>query len=334
MKDLKKSIKTILRESLNNSKTLNCTLIKLTDEIIAEVNKFQTVEKLLRAGGISISALDRAAYGFSTEDVKTLNPSQLKIKWKEDLQNVKHEIEVLNSKSGGRSLSETMKIWANSVDLTTPIDVSYEKNSFYIEDGHHRYFAAKILKKDLNVNLEIKMNPIITLAPLLSYDDFHRCLFNQVKNIPDNKLKESLNENVNNIVYKKSIDGDRTEIIAYKNNIKIGSLEMEILFDAYQYEFEDVFDEDTFNELYPGSEIIKIEYITVKDDYKNFGIGSELMKRGMALMKKNGYNQFYLNASPMGFEGLVTMDLVNFYKKFGFKELLNQGHNVLMGVSF
>ena len=36
----------------------------------------------------------------------------------------------------------------------------------------------------------------------------------------------------------------------------------------------------------------------------------------------------------MGFKGLGTMDLVDFYKKFGFKELLNQGHNFLMGVVF
>ncbi len=102
---------------------------------------------------------------------------------------------------------------------------------------------------------------------------------------------------------------------------------MEILFDAYQYEFDDVFDEDTFEELYPNSEIVKIEHIEIDDNYKNSGIGSELMK-------KNGYNQFYLNASPMGIKGLGTMDLVDFYKKFGFKELLNQGHNVLMGVVF
>ena len=54
----------------------------------------------------------------------------------------------------------------------------------------------------------------------------------------------------------------------------------------------------------------------------------------MGLMKGNGYNQFYLNASPIGFKGLGAMDLVYFYKKFGFKELLNQGHNVLMGVVF
>jgi hypothetical protein len=30
--------------------------------------------------------------------------------------------------------------------------------------------------------------------------------------------------------------------------------------------------------------------------------------------EKNGYNQFYLNASPMAFKGLGTMDLVDFYK--------------------
>jgi GNAT superfamily N-acetyltransferase len=152
-----------------------------------------------------------------------------------------------------------------------------------------------------------------------------------------NKVKsfnQFVNENVNNITYKKSVDEDRTTITAFINNKKVGSLSIEILFDAYQYEFEDVFDVDTFEELYPDSEIVKIEHIEVDDNYKNSGIGSELMKRGMELMKKNGYNQFYLNASPMGFKGLGTMDLVEFYKKFGFKELLNQGHNVLMGVVF
>jgi GNAT superfamily N-acetyltransferase len=147
-------------------------------------------------------------------------------------------------------------------------------------------------------------------------------------------FNQFVNENVNNITYKKSVDEDRTTITAFINNKKVGSLSIEILFYAYQYEFEDVFDEDTFDEIYPDSEIVKIEHIEVDDNYKNSGIGSELMKHGMKLMKKNGYNQFYLNASPIGFKGLGTMDLVEFYKKFGFKELLNQGHNVLMGVVF
>lgn len=156
-----------------------------------------------------------------------------------------------------------------------------------------------------------------------------RQMIDKVKN-----FKQFVNENVNNITFKESVDEDRTTITAYINNNKVGSLSMVILFDAYQYEFEDVFDEDIFDELYPDIEIVKIEHIEVDDNYKNSGIGSQLMKRGMQLMKKNGYNQFYLNASPMGFKGLGTMNLVDFYKKFGFKELLNQGHNVLMGVVF
>jgi GNAT superfamily N-acetyltransferase len=155
-----------------------------------------------------------------------------------------------------------------------------------------------------------------------------------LRNFIATTIREHFNESVSNITYKKSVDEDRTTITAFINDKKVGSLSMEVLFDAYQYEFDDVFDEDTFEELYPNSEIVKIEHVEVDDNYKNSGIGSELMKRGMELMKKNGYNQFYLNASPMGFKGLGTMDLVEFYKKFGFKELLNQGHNVLMGVVF
>jgi GNAT superfamily N-acetyltransferase len=156
----------------------------------------------------------------------------------------------------------------------------------------------------------------------------------ELKKLIETTIREYLNESLTNITYKKSVDEDRTKIIAYINKNKVGSLTMEILFDAYEYEFEDVFDEDTFNEIYTNEEIVKIEHIEVDDNYKNFGIGTELMKRGMSLMKKNGYNQFYLNASPMGFNGLDTMNLVNFYKKFGFEELLNQRHNVLMGVVF
>ncbi len=76
-----------------------------------------------------------------------------------------------------------MKIWASKIDLSEPIDVAYEKDKFYIEDGHHRYYAAKILNKKLKVNLEIKQNPIEKLAPSLSYDDFHRCVFKQIKNM-------------------------------------------------------------------------------------------------------------------------------------------------------
>ena len=172
--DLKKIIRKILNENFNEKNTINCIPINLTDEIINEVNKFETSEDLLRSGGISIEALDRAAHGFSSNDIKTLMPNQLNVKWKEDFKNVKFEQE----KSG---LSNV--VWAYKINLSEPIDVSYEKDKFFIEDGHHRFYAAQILNKPLNINLEIKMNPIVKLAPTLSYDDFHRCIFKQVKEI-------------------------------------------------------------------------------------------------------------------------------------------------------
>lgn len=153
-------------------KILACPYIRLNQEVERFVSGFDSSEKLLRAGGIPTEILDRLAYGFSESDIVELMPEKLKIKWKTDLENVKYEIQ----KSG-----KSPKSWASQVSLETPIDVSFEKDKFYIEDGHHRYVAAKILKKPLKVNLEIKSNPIKYLAPDLGYDDFHRCIFEQVK---------------------------------------------------------------------------------------------------------------------------------------------------------
>jgi len=71
--------------------------------------------------------------------------------------------------------------WARTVNLQEPIDVSYSKGKFWIEDGHHRYTAAKILNRSLNVNLEIKDNPIKKMSNGLGYDDFHQCIYQRVK---------------------------------------------------------------------------------------------------------------------------------------------------------
>lgn len=155
---------------------LNCQFpLKLTQELIDEVNKFNTSEELLRAGGISIETLDRAAFGFSADDIKTLMPNQLNIMWKDDYENV-----VWQQERSGLSKIE----YAKRINLSEPIDVIYEKDKFYVDDGYHRWFAAKTLNKPLNVSLTIKQNPIIKLTGnKMGYDDYHRCLFNQVKNI-------------------------------------------------------------------------------------------------------------------------------------------------------
>jgi hypothetical protein len=159
-----------------------CPVIELNDEVFAFVNKFNTDEEFLRSGGLPTKMLDRLAFGFSEEDMKTIDPKDLNIKWKDDMVNVKWE-----QKQSGLS----KKQWAEKINLSEPIDVIFEKNKFYIDDGHHRSYAALILNKPLNINLTIKTNPITKITPSLSYDQFHRCLFQQVKNM---KLQEQLNK--------------------------------------------------------------------------------------------------------------------------------------------
>lgn len=164
-------MKSFIRKRLLESLTKNCPVLPITKEVSDYVRKFESDEQFLRSGGLPIDMLDRLAFGFSDSDITELPPSKLSIKWKDDLENVKWEV----NKSG-----LTPKVWASKVDLAEPIDVSYEKGKFFIEDGHHRYFAAKTLGKKLKINLEIKENPILKLSNL-DYDDFHRCLFKQIK---------------------------------------------------------------------------------------------------------------------------------------------------------
>lgn len=174
-KNIINTVKVFLKESSTNELNIHSEYI---DDLKEELSHFKTDEELLRSGGLSIEILERLAYGFASGDVKTLNPNQLKVKWNNDLENVKYEI----IKSGLRPQQ-----WASKINLTEPIDVSYEENKrnklgFYIEDGHHRYMAAKILNKPLNINLEIKATPIRIISPNMGYDQLHRYIFQLYKN--------------------------------------------------------------------------------------------------------------------------------------------------------
>ena len=152
-------------EAIKNNKIVGQQMLR------DEASGFDNSEELLRSGGFSNDTLALAAFGFTEESVKTMMPRELNIKWKDDFQNVRWEI---------KKKGLTDKEWANSINLSEPIDVSFDGSHFYIEDGHHRYYAAKILSKPLNVNLEIKANPIIPLSNS-GYDQFHRETFDKTK---------------------------------------------------------------------------------------------------------------------------------------------------------
>lgn len=204
----------VVKSNLTEINGNDCPKLDLTSEVFEYVNKFPTSEALLRSGGLPIEMLDRWAFGFSVDDIKVLMPNELNIKWRDDLENVKYEIS--HSK-----LSK--KNWAADVNLSKPIEVSYKDGKFYIEDGHHRYYAAKILSKPLNIDLTIKSNPMGVLAPSLSYDNFHRCIFDQVK---------SLNESLKSDDSSKSDDGSLFSVggrLATKDEFKDALLDLATL---------------------------------------------------------------------------------------------------------
>lgn len=138
-----------------------------------------------------------------------------------------------------------------------------------------------------------------------------------------------LNEAYTYKTVKEDENGDRRTIIAYDGKNKVGSLTIELMVNAQWY-FEDEFSEDEYDKMFPNDEVFKIEHLEVNDTYKGKGIAKELMKKAIDLAKKLNYQNVYLNASPMGNKGLDLPNLVDFYKSFGFEEILDQGGNVQM----
>ena len=72
-----------------------------------------------------------------------------------------HLIRPMNQQERNGTLSsqqhsgKTPEEWAKTIDLSEPVDVSiFSDGSLKLSDGHHRQYAAEILGKELNVNLQ------------------------------------------------------------------------------------------------------------------------------------------------------------------------------------
>ena len=98
------------------------------------------------------------------------------------------------------------------------------------------------------------------------------------------------------------------------------------------YEFLEDIGEDKLSEMGLAEDdlIGKIEHLEIKDFYKGQGYAKLLMEEAIKFARKNSLMPLYLNASPIGYKGLDSTELTNFYKKFGFTVFLDQGHNKLM----
>lgn len=98
---------------------------------------------------MNIDDLDQMAFGHKDGDHVSLHPSKIKIVHHGDLINPQHKFRQHGMK------------WVKSVSFDEPVEVSvHDRGVYHLEDGHHRYFAAKKLNRPLNARLTIKGKPI------------------------------------------------------------------------------------------------------------------------------------------------------------------------------
>ncbi len=68
------------------------------------------------------------------------------------------------------------------------------------------------------------------------------------------------------------------------------------------------------------SKCVFIELLKVKRLYREQKCAKKIMKKALAYLKENGYDEVCLNPLPLDKDGLDLETLILFYKKFGFVE--------------
>jgi len=123
----------------------------------------------------------------------------------------------------------------------------------------------------------------------------------------------------------KTTDEERTTFAIGNNSVIVteSTAELEFLEDIG----EDALDKMGIDK---SDFITKIEHIEVAKSKQGKGIGTRLMNEAVVEAKERGTEFTYLNASPIGTDGLPLNKLTSFYEKFGFKTFKGQGNNNLM----
>lgn len=94
--------------------------------------------------------------------------------------------------------------------------------------------------------------------------------------------------------------------------------------DENSYPFGAYCDQPFFQDLLANEMVINIQHLEVEEEFRGQGVAKALMDRGMKEIKKKfPGDPIYINASPMGSGERISLDaLIDFYKKYGFKELV------------
>lgn len=101
---------------------------------------------------VDVDTLDRWAFGVAGDEVLRVDPDELTVVHADDLANAQHQAD---RHPGGPVR------WARRVSLKEPVDVIVDdRGEFLLDDGHHRYLAARLSGRKLSAKIVVKGRPI------------------------------------------------------------------------------------------------------------------------------------------------------------------------------
>lgn len=111
------------------------------------------------------------------------------------------------------------------------------------------------------------------------------------------------------------------------------SCSIEIEVDPFS-ELSHIYPESKIQKTFDSELIVKLDDLKTDGDLQKEGIGTIMMNFVLEDLKKRNYKFVYLNACPIGKNKIPLEKLVNFYKKFQFKEISKNNRNAEMILKF
>jgi len=142
-----------------------------------KVVKHYTEDELI---AMDIEELDTLAFGVTSGQIVSLKPSDINI-YLSDIENPEYKY-----KKEGMS-------WVNSVSFDEPVEVSIKQDGkLYLEDGHHRWFAANKLGKNLKAEITVQANPVkyILEHQMINKANYYRVRNGKLEYVHDSRIKK------------------------------------------------------------------------------------------------------------------------------------------------
>jgi len=125
-------------------------------------------------------------------------------------------------------------------------------------------------------------------------------------------------------------DEDKLTYHLFEGGKELGCIEIEVLYESYEYEFMEILSELEFANQFRPEPIVKFLLVEVHPNNRSIGVATFMLTEVFKRLRLAGFTQWFLNASPLDTNGLTLHQLEGFYSKFGFKREQMREESTLM----